>query len=120
MATSRTVKRFPGTGQTVLATTADLATYTLAASTSAVIQFYVVGKNSSGDSVSIAGVAGAKRAGAGAALVGAVAGLLTVADAAVTGSTATLVASGNDIILRATGVALQTVDWFGEIVAWEN
>lgn len=120
MANVRSIDRTTGTGQTIGAVTADLVTVALVASTSYALQGVVVGKDSSGNTVAGLIVSGAKRAGGGAALVGAAVQLLLVADAAVATATATWVASGNNVILRATGLALITIDWTAEATVWAN
>lgn len=115
------IYRRTGTAQTVGAVTGDVVTFTLTADTSIVIQAYLTGNNATTDSASFAIIGGAKRTGAGgAAIIGAIVGALGVVDAVVAGTTATIVASGNTVILRPTGVALQTIDWFGELLIWET
>lgn len=120
MANARTIHRVTGTGQSVGTGTADLVTVALAANTSYAVQGVAVGKDSSGNTVCLLVMGGAKRVGGGAALVGSVATPLLVTDAAVSTATGTWIASSNNLILRVTGTLLITIDWTAEATIWAN
>lgn len=121
MAAAKIIHRIAGTGQTVGATSVTLATFTLPNDAVIVAEGYACGRTSVGNSAGFKVSASAKRvASAAATAIGAVAGLLGVVDAALATATVTISATGNDVILQATGTIGQTIDWFGELQVWVN
>ena len=100
-----------GTGQTTGAVTDDLITLDLGAVAGAYsVQVRVVGFESTtpaGCNYQIDG--GARTTGAAATLIGQSQELNE--EAALTSADVVLVVSGNDLIVRATGVAALTIDW---------
>lgn len=121
MAAARIIHRIAGTGQTVGAVTANLASYTPPSDAAVYVEACAAGRTSAGNSAGGKLTAVYKRVAAAApVVVGVGVSLIAAADAALVGSVAAIVVSGNDIVLQVTGTAAQTVDWFGEMVVWVN
>lgn len=104
--------RLQGTGSAVGAVTADLITFPLSASAAVYrFQFYVAGRDTtSGDGVGYTVFGSARTTGAAATIIS-TPFVDTDEDASLTTSDLTIVASGNSVILRATGVAGQTINY---------
>lgn len=102
------------TGQTVGAVTGDIFTLTLAANNAANIFANVVGTVSD-YSASLVGTAngGGRRAGAGSILIGSP--TINYTEDSAGAPDLDIVVSGNDLIVRVTGVAAQTWNWRGLI-----
>jgi hypothetical protein len=102
------------TVQTVGAVNGDLFTLTLAGNRAANIFANVVGTPSD-YSASLVGTAngGARRAGGGAVLIGSP--LVDFSEDSANAPNLDIVVSGNDVIVRVTGVAAQTWNWRGLI-----
>lgn len=102
-----------GTGNTVGAVTSDIYTQATANNTAYLLRFSIVGATAGGNTAIFITSVRAKNVG-GVLTVGTSFDIWTDADAAISAATVAFVASGTNVIVRATGVGGQTIDWGGE------
>ena len=111
--TVQLTNRLTGTGTSINAATSDIVTFALsvAGATSYRFNFYVVGRDTAtGDTVGYSVDGTAKTTGAAASMV-ATPFIDNDEDASLVTADIDLIALGNNIILRATGVAGQTITY---------
>lgn len=110
--TIQLTNRLQGTGTTVGATTADLVTFSLGATPGAYnFELKVIGFDAATPSATGFTILGTMRtSGAASALVG-TPDETVIEDVAMLTSDVDMVASGNNLIIRSTGVAGLTIDW---------
>jgi len=110
--TVQLTNRLQGTGTTVGATTADLVTFSLGATPGAYnFELKIVGYTTTGPAATGFTILGTMRtSGAAATLVG-TPDETVIEDISMLASDVDMVASGNNLIIRSTGVAGLTIDW---------
>jgi len=117
MASLKQLHSAKGTAQTTDGTTwTTVATYTLATNATAIIETWVVGKDTTGKVATARSVQGLERISGTNTLIGTIVNLLTFAagsNAALVTCASRLNISGNDIQFQVTGVAATTIDWMG-------
>lgn len=104
-----------GSGSTVGAVTADLVTIPIPSGSRWKVTGYAIGSEPTPTTASLTVSQTAFNNAGTVVLIGALGTLLSNIDAALTGALLTFVASGGNLILRATGVAAKTITWAGKI-----